>query len=89
MTLAGIEPATFRFVAQHLKRCATAIPRWLKSSEYEADHELPQNAEVKDECSYTCIPPHALMIRRGIYSFLSYVMESTPVTVQSLDEEYL
>ena len=27
MTLAGIEPATFRFVAQHLNHCATAVPR--------------------------------------------------------------
>ena len=26
MTPAGIEPATFRFVAQHLNHCATAIP---------------------------------------------------------------
>jgi len=25
MTLAGIEPAAFRFVAQHLKDCATAV----------------------------------------------------------------
>jgi len=25
-TLAGIEPATFRFVAQHLNHCATAVP---------------------------------------------------------------
>jgi len=25
MTPAGIEPATFRFVAQHLNRCATAV----------------------------------------------------------------
>ena len=25
MTPAGIEPATFRFVAQHLKHCATAV----------------------------------------------------------------
>ena len=24
MTLSGIEPATFRFVAQHLNHCATA-----------------------------------------------------------------
>ena len=27
---AGIEPATFRFVAQHLNHCATAVPRGLK-----------------------------------------------------------
>jgi len=27
MTPAGIEPATFRFVAQHVNHCATAVPR--------------------------------------------------------------
>ena len=26
MTPAGIEPATFQFVAQHLKHCAAAVP---------------------------------------------------------------
>ena len=26
LTLAGIEPATFRFVAQHLNHCATTVP---------------------------------------------------------------
>ena len=26
LTQAGIEPATFRFVAQHLNHCATAVP---------------------------------------------------------------
>ena len=27
MTPAGIEPATFRFVEQHLSHCATAVPQ--------------------------------------------------------------
>jgi len=27
LTLAGIEPATFLFVAQHLNHCATAVPK--------------------------------------------------------------
>ena len=29
LTPAGIEPATFRFVAQHLNHCATAVPKQL------------------------------------------------------------
>ena len=28
MTPAGIEPETFRFVAQHLNHCATAVPQF-------------------------------------------------------------
>ena len=30
MTPSGIEPATFRFVAQHLNHCATAVPQFHK-----------------------------------------------------------
>jgi len=26
LTLAGIEPVTLRFIAQHLNHCATAVP---------------------------------------------------------------
>ena len=29
LTLAGIEPATFRFVAQLLNHCATAVPSYI------------------------------------------------------------
>jgi len=28
LTLAGIEPETFRFAAQHLTHCATAVPHF-------------------------------------------------------------
>ena len=31
MTPAGIEPATFRFVAQHLNHCATVAPSFVES----------------------------------------------------------
>jgi len=31
MTSAGVEPATFRFVAQHLNHCATAVPSIITS----------------------------------------------------------
>jgi len=30
MTPAGIEPATFRFLARHLNHCATAVPLKLR-----------------------------------------------------------
>jgi hypothetical protein len=32
MTPSGIEPATFRFVAQYLNDCATAVPKFLMIS---------------------------------------------------------
>jgi hypothetical protein len=46
MTPAGIEPATFRFVAQHLKHCATAAPkRHLNIQLFN-----PLNAELNPTC---------------------------------------
>jgi len=30
LTPAGVEPATFRFVAQHLNHCVTAVPFIIK-----------------------------------------------------------
>lgn len=68
---------------------AREFSRRLKGPQHETDHEPPYNTEVKDECSYTCTPSHALLKCIVIYFFLSYLMESTPVNVQSLDEEYL
>jgi len=49
MTPAGIEPATFRFVAQHLNHCATAVPsydyvvsvidQWISTEHWRIDTE--------------------------------------------------
>jgi len=54
LTPAGIEPATFRFVAQHLNHCATAVlfnGYWdyfqeVKRPGCNVDHPLPSSAEV-------------------------------------------
>jgi len=35
---AGIEPATFRFVAQHLTHCATAVTQIITVLLYNPDH---------------------------------------------------
>ena len=35
LTPTGIEPATFRFVAQHLNHCATAVPKHVESYKYK------------------------------------------------------
>ena len=42
MTPAGIEPATFRFVAQRLSHCATAVPVDGKSKRNSTVHPLTQ-----------------------------------------------
>jgi len=36
LTPAGIEPATFRFVAQHLNHCATAVPTFAAVVQYNS-----------------------------------------------------
>jgi hypothetical protein len=38
MTPSGIEPATFRFVAQYLNNCATAVPSVLVSEQNPSSH---------------------------------------------------
>ena len=38
LTLAGIEPATFRFVAQHHNHCATAVPSAITLSQTNSVH---------------------------------------------------
>ena len=41
LTPAGIEPATFRFVAQHLDHCATAVPNhWMNFIQFQSSNLL-------------------------------------------------
>jgi len=54
LTPAGIEPATFRFVAQHLNHCATAVP-FMKNYDDGSQVE-PKHVAV-----------HTLMTRQAMY----------------------
>jgi len=47
MTLPGIEPATFRFVAQHLNHCATAVPIPLWGTASNSNSEVLQRYQNK------------------------------------------
>jgi hypothetical protein len=46
MTPSGIEPATFRFVAQHLNHCATAVP-FKKKYSYIAKKHLIYDKDLR------------------------------------------
>jgi len=46
LTLAGIEPAAFRFVAQHLNHCATAVPSSSSSSSSSSNYYLTYNIPI-------------------------------------------
>ena len=45
----GIEPATFRFVAQHFNRCATAVPSYSLITSWSLTH-LMRNVLYLNEC---------------------------------------
>ena len=49
LTLAGIEPATFRFVAQHLNHCATAVPPDIQIRVRPHAKQLANGAELSAE----------------------------------------
>jgi len=48
MTPAGIEPATFRFVTQHLKHCATAVPQIVNGDNY-IEEEIKERITLGDK----------------------------------------
>jgi len=51
LTPVGVEPATFRFVAQHLNHCATAVP--IQKKAY--NKMLPAEKEDAAGCIFVCL----------------------------------
>ena len=56
MTPVGIEPATFRFVAQHLNHCATAVPddKYYKQEKVSRCSLCQVYEETDDYITYAC-----------------------------------
>ena len=56
---AGIEPATFRFVAQHLNHCATVVPRRLCGFSLILHDVWPEwKAETSNDCKLLMVSLH-------------------------------
>jgi len=63
MTPAGIEPATFRFKAQHLKHCATAVPNNTAVNSQIAALKITSFRELQHPSSVT----YVILITRKIH----------------------
>ena len=72
MTPAGIEPATFRFVAQHLKHCATAVPTWMSTM------DVFWGVKVAGECGWQPYKLHVLIVMKSasvsLWSLMSLLL---------------
>ena len=69
LTPAGIEPATFRIVAQHLNHCATAVPIRNTAS-------VRTNAAITIITKLQSLPMMMMMMIIIIPEFVSLVFES-------------
>jgi len=62
LTPAAIEPATFRFVAQHLNHCATAVPS-LYVRTYNFRYIKVKNITIQVFFSFAVVPGYLLHIQ--------------------------
>ena len=74
MTPSGIEPATFRFVAQRLNHCATADPQiLLRVRQFTRHHSICPNVMIiagliQEEVHFICVLLHFHPSVRTLYS---------------------
>jgi len=83
LTLAGIEPATFRFVAQHLNHCATAVPIWYVyllyyPSQFSTKHGRPK-----------CFSCFAHFESLHPFYFITFTGKLTDISIQILSTNSL
>jgi hypothetical protein len=64
MTPSGVEPATFRFVAQHLNHCTTTVPDLFRGINNLKNGYQPKTNKVKDENGDLVADSHSILDRR-------------------------
>jgi hypothetical protein len=78
MTPSGIEPATFRFVAQNLNHCATAVPKGVMYG-YIYTRHLPTKSTAENQCSR--------ISRIGFWHFVIIHFNTTASTYYNFSEK--
>ena len=70
-TPAGIEPATFRFVAQHLNHCATAVPKLEEVATENNLSDIPGNMfNIEESGLPVNNKPDILITENGFIKFM-------------------
>jgi len=70
LTPAGIEPATYRFVAQHLNHCATAVPTQREENSIfttilEAEAKRSNEIWIRADCTQLASSDNQTMLGSG------------------------
>ena len=85
LTQAGIEPATFRFVAQHLNHCAAAVPHTLTGTDTKA-HQGP-NTKIRTNHHKQTSNRRRLRPNRGKYEVQDNLVH-TAITGHDVTHRY-
>ena len=67
LTPAGIEPATLRFVAQHLNHCATAV------QEYVILLAFPQQKLIRERASVLCLCKFPVLLSTSLVLYNNFI----------------
>ena len=79
MTLSGIEPATFRFVAQHLNHCATAISGSVHTVKKNAEALVTAATEIGPEVNAHKTKYMTVFRDRNAGRIRSMKMDNSPI----------
>jgi len=89
LTPAGIEPATYRFVAQHLNHCATVVPLSINTNANNVDLSTSiyrKPAYIDITIHFTSIHPYDHKV--AAFNYYINRMFTVPIMVQAAKQEW-